>query len=308
MRVLVTGATGFVGRALVPALMEQGYIVRAAVRDGTAAPFHPHVEIARHGDLGAGGDWTPIVAGCDAIIHLAGIAHIGPNIADDSYDRVNRQATEKLIVAADHANARRFVFMSSIRAQTGPSSDRVLSEVDLPVPGDAYGSSKLAAEGALHESALRYTILRPVLVYGAGVKGNLAALARIAASPWPLPFGALTNRRSLLNRDSLVAAIAFALGNPATERETYVVADKTPISVREIVTALRHGLGKPPGLVNVPRGVLSMALRAIGKHDMLSRLDGELVADPSKLIAAGWTPTIDTATALTAVARTMLRS
>jgi UDP-glucose 4-epimerase len=307
MRVLVTGATGFVGRALVPALMEHGHTVRAAVRDGTAAPFHPHVEIVRHGDLAGEIDWTPLVAGCDAVVHLAGIAHIGSNVPDDLYDRVNRHATETLVAAAERAGAKRFIFMSSIRAQSGPSADGVLTEKDAPQPADIYGVTKLAAEGALHRSALRYTILRPVLIYGADVKGNLAALARLASKPWPLPFGALTNGRSLLNRDSLISAILFALDTPATERETYVVADKSPIAVSEIVTALRHGLGQGPGLVAVPRGVLSFALRLVGKRAVLSRLEGELIADPSKLIAAGWVPTTDTPGALTAIARSMVR-
>jgi UDP-glucose 4-epimerase len=307
MRVLVTGATGFVGRALVPALMEHGHSVRAAVRDGTTAPFHPHVEIARHGDLAGEIDWTPLVAGCDAVVHLAGIAHIGPKVPDDLYDRVNRHATETLVAAAEYAGAKRFIFMSSIRAQSGPAADGILTEKDAPQPADIYGVTKLAAEGALHRSALRYTILRPVLIYGAGVKGNLAALARLASKPWPLPFGALANRRSLLNRDSLISAILFALDTPATERETYVVADKSPIAVNEIVTALRHGLAKGPGLVAVPRSLLSIALCLVGKRDVVGRLEGELIADPSKLIAAGWVPTADTATALMAIARSMVR-
>jgi UDP-glucose 4-epimerase len=307
MRVLVTGATGFVGRALVPALMEHGHTVRAAIRDGATAPFHPHVEIARHGDFAGDVDWTPVVVGCDAIVHLAGIAHIGTDVPEERYDRVNHQTTEDLAVAAEGAKAKRFIFVSSIRAQSGPSADHILSEKDAPQPADIYGVSKLAAEGALHKSTLRYTILRPVLIYGAGVKGNLAALTRLAASSWPLPFGALTNKRSMLNRDSLISAILFALDTPATERETYVVADKSPIAVNEIVTALRRGLAKGPGLIAVPRGILSAGLRAVGKGDVLSRLEGELIADPSKLIAAGWTPTTDTAAALMAIARSMLR-
>jgi UDP-glucose 4-epimerase len=282
--------------------------VRAALRENAAAPFHPHVEIARHGDLGGEIDWAPIVAGCDAVVHLAGIAHIGPNVPDDLYGRINHRATEKLAAAAESAGAKRFIFISSIRAQSGPSADSVLTEKDAPQPADIYGVTKLAAEGALHGSTLRYTILRPVLIYGAGVKGNLAMLTRLAASPWPLPFGALGNKRSLLNRDSLVSAILFALNTQATERETYIVADKSPVAVSEIVTALRHGLARGPGLVSVPRGALAAALRLVGKQDVLSRLEGELIADPSKLVAAGWMPTTDTVAALTAVARSMLRN
>jgi UDP-glucose 4-epimerase len=241
------------------------------------------------------------------VVHLAGIAHVGPDIADERYDRVNRHVTATLATAAERAGARRFILMSSIRAQCAPEADHVLTEKDIPKPTDAYGASKLAAEGALQTTSLRYTVLRPVLVYGAGVKGNLAALAKIAASPWPLPFGTLTNRRSLLNRESLIGAIAFSLENAATENETYIVADKSPISVREIVTALRRGMGRSEGLIGVPRKALALALRAAGKSEMLTRLEGELIVDPSKLIAAGWGPTTDTASALTTLAKTLAR-
>jgi nucleoside-diphosphate-sugar epimerase len=306
MRVLVTGASGFVGRALVAALAKSGHEVRAAVRRRNTVSFPSGVEIALHGDLATDVDWSPLVAGCEAIVHLAGIAHVGPEISAEIYGRVNHRATIELAKAADRAGVTRFVFVSSIRAQTGPVSDRVLTEADEPRPSDAYGRSKLAAEDFLRASNLRYTILRPVLIYGAGVKGNLAALARLAASPWPLPFGALTNRRSLVNRASLIDAVDVVLRNAATRRETYVVADRTPIAMSDLVAALRRGFGHAPHLVPVPSSLIGAALRLAGKGDLWNRLDGELIADPSKLISVGWKPTESTATAVEGLAAQML--
>jgi nucleoside-diphosphate-sugar epimerase len=303
MRVLVTGATGFVGTIAVPVLAQRGWSVRAAMR-GNAATFSSEIEIVRHGDLAADVDWEPLLTDCDAIVHLAGIAH-SDGVPAAQYDRINAQATKALVKAAEHAGIGRFVFVSSIRAQSGSSADHVLTEADEARPTDAYGASKLAAENAIRASTLRYVILRPVLVYGAGVKGNLAALIRLAASPWPLPIGAMTKRRSLLNVDSLVDAIDLALKTAAMERETFIVADREPISFAEIMRALRRGSGRSPRVFAVPLPMIRAGLRAFGRGRDLDRLDADLVANPSKLVAAGWRPTVDTAAALMRLAQQM---
>jgi nucleoside-diphosphate-sugar epimerase len=308
MRVLVTGATGFVGCALVPALAQRGYQVRAAVRGRGAAPFPPNVGIVPQGDLAAPIDWVPLVAGCDAIVHLAGIAHTGSGISDDRYDGINHRATAELAKAAERTRVKRLIFVSSIRAQSGPAADHVLTETDDARPTDAYGASKLAAEIAVRASGLRYTILRPVLVYGPGVKGNLAALVRLADSNHLLPFGSISSRRSLLNRASLIDAITFALQNAAVEGETYIVADRRPITLKDMVAALRRGLGRERRLVPIPRFLLRAALQITGRGDLLERLDGELIAYPTKLITAGWRPTEDTASELEQLAREMIAS
>src|SRR5439155_7787837 len=154
-------------------------------------------------------------------------------------------------------------------------------------PTDAYGRSKLAAEEAVRASAVPFTILRPALVYGSGVKGNLARLLQLAQSPWPLPFGAFDNRRSLLARANLVAAIRLSLDSPATMGETYVVADHSPVTLAEIVTAIRAGEGRPPRLIPMPPVLLSAALKAAGREHLWERLGGELVVDPAKLLRAG---------------------
>jgi nucleoside-diphosphate-sugar epimerase len=300
-RILVTGAAGFIGSASVAALAAAGYEVRAATRRLPVPPFAPRVEVVAHGDLEAPVDWTPLLAGIDAVIHLAGIAHV-EGIAAARYDRVNHLATVALARAALAAGVGRLVFMSSIRAQTGPASDIVLTEAAEPRPTDAYGGSKLAAETALLRSGLPVTILRPVPVYGAGVKGNLRVLMRLAALPIPLPFGAFANQRSLVSLHNLVAAIAHALREP-NRSETYVVADPHPVSLADIVTALRRGMGRSPGLIAVPPALIRLGLTALGRRQDWERLSALLIADPSKLIAAGWRPDPDTMGALAATAR-----
>jgi nucleoside-diphosphate-sugar epimerase len=270
VRVLVTGATGFVGRAVVAALAAAGDEVHAAVRGATrvtdadngAAPrFPPGVIVVRHGDLAEPVDWAPLLANIDGVVHLAGVAHAGPGIAADRYDRVNHRATAALAGAARTAGVARFVFISSIRGQTGPAADHVVSERDEPRPTDPYGRSKLAAEHAVARSGAPFTILRAVLVYGPGVKGNLRALMRLAALPVPLPFGALTARRSLLSLANLTAAVIFVLHHDACAGETYVVADPAPLTVAEIVAALRQGLGRKPGLVAMPPALAPVGAR-----------------------------------------------
>lgn len=300
-RVLVTGATGFVGPPLVRALAKAGYAVRAAGR--TAPRFDGGgIEPAAHGDLGASPAWEPLLAGIDAVVHLAGIAHTGPGVADARYDRINHIATAELAAAARRAGVQRFVLLSSIRAQSGPAAAHVLTEADPPQPTDAYGCSKLAAEVAVRAAGVPYTILRPVLIYGPGVKGNLATLARLAALPVPLPFGALTARRSLLGIDNLISAVLFVLRAPAAANETYVVCDPEPISVAGIFAAYRAGLGRRRALFPVPGSIIKAVAGLIGRSDLWTRLFGELVADPAKLVAAGWRPQHDTAAALARMA------
>jgi nucleoside-diphosphate-sugar epimerase len=306
VRVLVTGASGFVGPAVVSALAAEGDEVHAAVRTSAEAAndspagraFPQGITIVRHGDLDAPVDWSPLLSGIDAVVHLAGIAHAGPGIAEERYDRVNHHATAALAAAARDAGVRRVVFVSSIRAQTGPAAGDVVSERDAPHPTDAYGRSKLAAERAVAQSGVPFTILRPVLVYGPGVKGNLRALMRLAGLPIPLPFGAIESRRSLVSLANLASAIGFVLREDACAGETYLIADPAPVTIGEIVTALRRGRGKPPGLVAVPEALLRFALTAAGRGANWEQINGGLVADPAKLMAAGWRPERDTMRAL----------
>ena len=300
-RVLVTGASGFIGRALVAELAGAGHVVRAAMRQ-PADVFPRSVEVVAVSDLTRPVEWRALLKGVETVIHLAGIAHAGPEIAAEAYDRVNRLATAELASAAKGTGVRHLVFISSIRAQSGPSSAGVLRESDTPQPVDAYGRSKLAAEDAVQAAGVPFTILRPVLIYGSGVKGNLARLMTLSRTPWPLPFGLCRNRRSLLARQNLIGAIHFALEQPAAKGETFIVADPVPLSLAEIVAALRAGAGRAPGLLPVPPALIALAARTMGRNDEWQRLGGSQIADPAKLLQAGWKPIVETRAGLTALA------
>jgi UDP-glucose 4-epimerase len=299
--ILVTGASGFVGRALVEGLANAGHSVRAAMRQ-PADVFPRSVEVVAVSDLTRPVEWRALLNRIDTVVHLAGIAHAGPGIAEEAYDRVNRLATAELAAAAKAVGIHHLVFASSIRAQSGPSAAAPLRETDSPQPTDAYGRSKLAAEDAVRAAGVPHTILRPVLIYGHGVKGNLARLLDIARTPWPLPFGLCHNRRSLLARQNLIEAIHFALQADTAKNQTYIVADPTPLTLAEIVTALRAGIGRSPFLLPVPPALIGLAAGALGRNDEWQRLGGGLIADPSKLIAAGWKPSVETKAGLAAMA------
>jgi nucleoside-diphosphate-sugar epimerase len=301
-RILVTGASGFVGRALVTELANVGHSVRAAMRQ-PADVFPRSVEVIAVSDLTRPVEWRALLKNVETVVHLAGIAHAEPEIAEQAYDRVNRLATAELANAAKAVGISHLVFMSSIRAQSGPASTGVLREIDAPHPTDAYGRSKLAAEDAVRAAGVPSTILRPVLIYGSGVKGNFARLMELARKPWPLPLGLCRNRRSLLARRNLIDAIHLTLASPAAKGETYIVADPAPLTLTEIITALRAGEGRRPGLLPVPPSLIALASNGLGRAEEWQRLGGMLVADPAKLISAGWKPALDTRSALAALAR-----
>ena len=234
-----------------------------------------------------------------AVVHLAGIAHIGTRFSEAEYDRINHRATAELARAAAQSGIQRFVFASSIRAQIGTFADHGLSETDVPQPTEPYGRSKLAAEEAVRAAAVPYTILRPVLVYAPDAKGNLANLIRLARSPLPLPFGRLSNRRSLLAVDNLIAAVRFALEDPRAANETFIVSDPDAVTVPDIITICRAAMGRGAGLLSIPPGVFRILYGLTGQQDKWDRLAGSLEAPPTKLIAAGWRPVRDTRSGLT---------
>ena len=301
-RVLVTGASGFVGSAVVAALARDGYTVRAAVRRPHLS-FPDSIEVVQHPDLAQTFDWQPLLQGIDQVVHLAGIAHTrGADAA--SYDRVNRLATARLAAAAALARVEHFVFVSSIRAQSGPAADHALTERDPPAPTEIYGRSKLAAEEAVRGSGVPFTILRPVLLYGPGVKGNLALLARAAATRLPLPVKDFSNRRSLLGIDNFISALAFVLATPSTIGETYVVADPgIPPRLSDVFVMLRQAQGRRAFVLPMSPDYIELPLRLFRRTDVWHRIGGNLRVDAGKLIAAGWRPAHDTRDGLTAMAQ-----
>lgn len=302
MRVLITGASGFVGRPLTQALSDAGYSVRAAARDRSAVPSAATIQAVPLPDLSQPVNWRPLLADMDAIVHLAGVAHVSAHIPEERYDAVNRLATKSLALAASMApNIKRLIFVSSIRAQTGPSSNHVLTEDDVATPTDAYGRSKLAAEAFVRGYGVPATILRPVVIYGPEARANVAQLMKIAALPFPLPFSAFGNKRSMLALANMVSAIQFVLEHSATAGQTYVVADKTPVSLADMISIMRQARGRSAGLLPIPPAWIGRALRAAGKADIWERIGSSLVASAAKLRAAGWQPALDTPEALAMV-------
>src|SRR6266566_4743093 len=196
MLLALTGATGFIGQYLLREMPTRGYRVRALLRRPASVPVD--VSSAMIGDLTRPQNMSAALEGVDAVIHSAGLAHAMSGVPEDDYRLLNAEATIRLARAARRAGVKRFVFLSSVRAQCGPTADTVLTEAAEPTPTDAYGRSKLAAERGLAELDLDWVSLRAVLIYGPGVKGNMAQLIKLARSPFPLPLAGLTGRRSLL--------------------------------------------------------------------------------------------------------------
>jgi UDP-glucose 4-epimerase len=299
--VALTGATGFIGRWLVRELPARGYRLRVLLRRPSATPLEAASAVV--GDLARPQNMSAALADVDAVIHSAGLAHAMSGVPEDDYRVLNTEATIALARAAQRAGARRFVFLSSVRAQSGPTTDVVLTEAGAPHPTDGYGRSKLAAEQGLAQLDLDWVALRLALVFGPGVKGNMAALVRLARSPYPLPLARLAARRSLLALDNLTAAVHAVLTAPGELRRPLLVADPGPLTIPEMIAAMRRGLGRRPGLAPVPLRLLEMVMRASGRAEAYQRLSGSLVADPSALLQLGWMPKVATADALAALAR-----
>lgn len=254
---LVTGATGFVGRAVVSAFA--GRPLTLATRGPWPGDAPAGCRIVEVGSIGPDTRWDEALDGVDAVLHLAAHVHVAPERAvreASVFDTVNRLASLRLFEQAAEAGVSTFVFLSSITVLGSASAEgRPFDDASPPNPETPYGASKLAAEEALRDAAAsrpgtRLVILRPPLICGPGVKGNLGSLARLARLPVPLPLGGIRNRRTLLSIGNLVSALAAVLDRPAAG--TYVLGDTTPLSTSDIVRALRAGAGGRMPLVPVP--------------------------------------------------------
>jgi UDP-glucose 4-epimerase len=223
-------------------------------------------------------------------------------VPEMDYRSLNTDATLRLAKAAQRAGVKRFIFLSSIAAQCDAPCNEVITEEMAPHPFGPYGLSKLAAERGLAELDLDCVVLRPVLVYGPGMTGNMARLVQIARSSMPPPFSSLTARRSLLSVDNLAAAIETVLEHPARLRRPFIVADAEALTVGEMISAVRRGLGRGPGLFPVPQLLLEAILRAAGRERDFQRLTQLLVGSSAALQKLGWKPSISTQVGLAAVA------
>ncbi|MDE1145486.1 MAG: NAD-dependent epimerase/dehydratase family protein [Azospirillaceae bacterium] len=292
-KIVVTGATGFVGRALLPRLLAGGHEVVAAVRsDGVGLP--PGVTAVPVGDLTGPVDWAPALTDAHALIHLAGLAH-QRNVTPTALEALNVTATLRLAQSALDAGLRRLVYVSSVKALGDQSPGRPLTERDTPRPDDAYGQSKRAAEEALTtllpvDGPLSLAILRPPLVHGPQAKANMAALLRLATR-WPvLPLGGIANRRSLIGVETLADAITRAAERPDVTG-TFLVTDRPALSTTGLVATLAAAAGKHPWLLPLP-GAVWRALGGLPRlGGVVDRLTGSLEIDDSLFrIAFDWQP------------------
>nr|WP_275957799.1 NAD-dependent epimerase/dehydratase family protein [Rhabdochromatium marinum] len=298
---MVTGATGFVGCTLCPLLTERGLHVIAGRR--TPGPLPPGAAAARQlGELAqppSAAALAKALTGVDSVVHLAGRAHVMRDHAIDPeqvFFATNAQATEHLALAAARASVRRLIFISSIKVN-GESTDgrAAFRASDPPAPQDAYGRSKLAAEQTLRrisaDTGLEVVIIRPPLLHGPGVKGNLPRLLRLIDLGLPLPFAAIDNRRSLLANTNLCDLIAHCLHHPAAAGETFLAADTEALSTPDLIRLLAAGLHKSARLVPLPPAMLHGMATLTGQQAAIQRLTGSLLIDSRATDQRlGWTP------------------
>ncbi|WP_448189837.1 UDP-glucose 4-epimerase family protein [Azospirillum sp. sgz301742] len=308
MRVLVTGATGFVGRALVPLLLARGHHVRAAVRRADAPV--PGAELTVIGDIGPDTDWNAALDGVDAVVHLAARVHVMRDTAADplaEFRRTNTEGTRRLAESAAERGVRRFVYLSSIKAVVDESRPEPVTDATPAAPHSPYGVSKREAEQILETLSARGVldpvILRPPLVYGPGVAGNLRTLLTICQKRIPLPLAWVDNRRSLIFVGNLADAVATCLTHPDAAGKTFLVSDGAPLSTADLVRHLSAGLGVRPRLLPAPPGLLALAASLLGKRDAWHRVGGSLVVEDTSIRAAlGWSPPVAAASGLHATA------
>jgi UDP-glucose 4-epimerase len=270
MRIVVTGASGFIGRAVVPSLRARGHEVVALDRAST-------------GDLAGFSGWPAQLAGADAVVHLAALAH-SRRVDEAPLRAVNVDATLALGRAAAAAGAR-MLLMSSLKVLGEETPGRAFDDASPTAPQDAYAGAKAEAEAALRAvPGLALTVLRPPLVYGSGVKANFLALFRAVARGWPLPLASIRNRRSFVFAGNLADAVARCLETPAAAGKSYCVSDGAPLSTPDLCRAIGAALGRAPRLFPFPPALLELAPPA-------RRLTRSLVVDDGAIRRdLGWTP------------------
>lgn len=294
MRCVVTGARGFVGRALVPLLERRGWLVERWDRRVDAGPH------ARAFDLDCADEdcarWRGWLEGVDAVVHLAARVHQLHERAPDPlalYRRVNRDGCARLAAAAAAAGVGQFVFLSSAKV-FGEGGEAPYRAASPPKPRDAYGISKFEAEQLLSQIAaqasMKVAIIRPPLVYGPGVRGNFERLQRLAASNWPLPLASVRNRRDMIGVDNLVDLIFFALAHPLQSGAILLGSDGAPYSLADVIANLRMVQGKKKKLFRFPPALLESAARALLGAPTADRLFGNFELDIAETRALGWSP------------------
>lgn len=292
MTILVTGASGFVGSAVVRNVQRNSnFTVVAAIRDNHSKNLDFGAVAVPAPDLGSDADWSACLKGCDVVIHTAARVHVMNDQSSDPFEKfrnVNVAGTLRLAQQAVANGVRRFVFVSSVKVNgefTLPG--QLFKPDDTFVPKDPYGLSKYEAEAALRELAaktgLEVVIVRPTLVYGPGVKANFAAMVNWLKRGVPLPLGSVVhNQRSLVALDNLVDLLLVCATHPAAANQTFMASDGEDVSTADLLRRMGLALGKPARLLPVPVGLLKLGASVLGKSDVAQRLLGNLQVDISK--------------------------
>lgn len=289
MKILVTGATGFVGKHLCAELQHQGFSVRIALR--SARPTDQNLEQVLVESIDGETDWTDALLNIDVVIHLAARAHILKKKADDSLDeylKVNLLGTENLARQAAQCGVKRLVYVSSIGVNGSGTDGRLpFSENDEPDPHSPYALSKWQAESGLKQilkgTGLEATVVRPPLIYGAEAPGNFARMLRVLARNIPLPFASVHNTRSLIYVKNLVSALILCATHPAAGGQTYLVSDGEDVSTRDLLRLTGNAMGCPAKLFPCPTALLRLAGFLAGKENQMLSLLGSLQVDNSKI-------------------------
>lgn len=295
MQILLTGATGFVGGALLRYLSTAGTCVVAAVRSSGTRRFSERVfEV---GDISADTQWGSALEDITVVVHTAARAHISQEVSSDpltEYRGVNVEGTLNLARQAAIAGVKRFVFISSIGVN-GNINVRPFTALDVPYPVEPYAQSKWEAEQGLwriqQETGMELVIIRPPLVYGPEAPGNFGSLVRWVGKRIPLPFGAIHNRRSLVGIDNLVDLIVRCIDHPAAANQVFLAGDGRDLSTTELLRLVGDAMGRPARLIPVPAGALKLSAALLGRKVMAQRLLGSLQIDISQTCETlNWQP------------------
>lgn len=296
--IFITGATGFVGSALIKRLLQENARLTAAVLTGEDAGHLPtEVERVTVEPLSDSSDYTAALRHADIVIHLAARVHIMQDTAADplqEFRKVNCHGTERLAQQAVNAGVRRFVFASTVKVH-GEETIKPYCEDSPLTPLDFYGISKLEAEVALQrisaETRLEVVVVRSPLVYGPGVKANFLRFMSAIYRGIPLPFASISNNRSLINVDNLVDALTCCATDPNAAGQTYLVSDGQDVSTPELIRLMASALGRPSRLWPFPPALMFLAGKVFGKSQTVERLLGSLQVDSSKIRKElGWIP------------------
>jgi nucleoside-diphosphate-sugar epimerase len=297
-RVLVTGATGFVGCFLCRRLLSEGWDVRGTLlASENPSALVDGVVPAAIEPLGAETRWDHVLAGIDTVIHLAARVHIMDDMSANplqEFRTVNTEGTRQLAREAARAGVKRLVFVSTIKVN-GEETDTPYKEDFLAMPTDPYGVSKWEAEEVLRqiesETGLEVVIIRPVLVYGPGVKANFLNMMKAVSRGFPLPVASIVNKRSLIYIGNLVDALAICAAHPVAAGQTYLVSDGEDVSTPELIRRTASALELSAHLLPFPPSLMRLAGKLIGKSSAVDRLTGSLTVDCSKIRRAlGWMP------------------